>query len=130
MVPILVRYFDKCAGIKVKVLEFCNVCNETAETLSGYISTILNKYKLSDKVIAFSADNTNTNFGGIGRKGKNNVYQKLKEKLGRNILGIGCGAHKLHNSVQSASDCLPHDVEVILFKIYKHFEIFTVQPNL
>ena len=35
----------------------------------------------------------------------------------------------LHNSIQTAADCLPIDVEVILYKIYKYFDIYTVRTE-
>jgi hypothetical protein len=41
---------------------------------------VLQKLDLLEKIIAISADNTNTNFGGKKRKGKNNLYYKLQEK--------------------------------------------------
>jgi hypothetical protein len=42
---------------------------------------ILKKYDLLDEVIALSADNTNTNLGGAKRKGRNNVFWKLGQKI-------------------------------------------------
>lgn len=53
-----------------------------------------------DKVCAFSADNTNTNFGGVECKDKNSIYQKFTEKLGRIIIEIGCGEHILYNGIK------------------------------
>jgi hypothetical protein len=38
---------------------------------------VLDKYKLSNKIIAFSGDKYNTNFGGAARKGTNNLFAKL-----------------------------------------------------
>lgn len=84
MISVLVRYFDPTEGIIVKVLEFTNLPNETSDTQIEYIENILTKHGLMNKVTALSADNTNTNFGGADRKGKNNVFQKLKQCLGRN----------------------------------------------
>ena len=40
------------------------------------------------KLIAYSADNTNTNFGGRDRHGTNNVYFKLQSILSKDIEGI------------------------------------------
>lgn len=82
-----------------------------------------------DTVTSLFADNANTNFGRVEYKSKNNICQKLIEKLGRNIMGIGCGTCILLNSVQSLSECLPADTEVILFKMYEHFYIFTVSTE-
>jgi hypothetical protein len=54
------------------------------------------------KVIAISADNTNTNFGGKKRKGKSDLYYKLQENTSNNLIGIGCPAYVLHNEMQTA----------------------------
>lgn len=42
-------------------------------------------------------------------------------------MGIGCMAHIVHNSVESAVGVLPIDVENIICKIYKYFHIYTVR---
>lgn len=62
---------------------------------------------LKKKIISYSGNNTNTNFDGIARKGKNNVFIKLKNSLNRDILGLGCCAHIVHNGIQCAADSLP-----------------------
>jgi hypothetical protein len=61
VVSVPVRYFVPNLGIKVRIIEFSNLGCETAETQVAYIMEILNKYDLLGKVIALSADNTNTN---------------------------------------------------------------------
>jgi len=38
---------------------------------------VLTKFGLMQKIVVLSADNTNTNFSGLNRKGKNNVQTKL-----------------------------------------------------
>lgn len=127
MVPIMVRYFLSNKGVQVKMLDFQSVPGEKAEILTNHIFSIINKYNISDKIIGLCADNCNTNFGGVARKGKNNVYFRLKEMLERKIIGIGCVAHIVHNCVQSALDILPFDIEVLIIKIYKYFYIYTVR---
>ena len=47
-------------------------------------------------------------------------------ELGRNIVGVGCGAHIVHNCIQTAVDVLPIEVESLVVKIYKYFHIYTV----
>jgi hypothetical protein len=79
------------------------------------------------KCIAFGGDNANVNFGGLGRLGKNNTFTKLKAHLGNDIEGIGCPAHILHNTIQTAADQLSCDVEQIVMKIFGHFSIYTVR---
>jgi hypothetical protein len=85
------------------------------------------KYRLEEKLVCYIADNTNSNFGGLKRKGEENVFRKVQSYLDRHILGIGCSAHIVHNSVQTACDSLPLDIEVIVIKIYKYFHIYTVR---
>lgn len=127
LVPIVVRYF--CDGVKIKLLAFEELPGEKAEMLCNYLLNILNKHALKEKVICLSADNTNTNFGGPNRKGEENVFKKLKTSLNRPIFGIGCSAHIINNTVHTACDALPLDVEVVVVKIYKYFHIHTVRVS-
>jgi hypothetical protein len=76
-VPVLVRYFVPNLGIKVRIIDFSNLGCDTTETQVGYIMEIRKQYDLLDKVIALSAENTNTNFGGAEGKGKNNVFLQI-----------------------------------------------------
>jgi hypothetical protein len=122
-----VRYFAPTRGIQVKVIEFQNLTGETSEILVNHILSVLEKYKISEKVIAFCGDNCNTNFGGLARKGKNNVFYKLNNSVKMNILGVGCAAHLIHNALQTSADMLPVDVESIVNKIFQHFHIFAVR---
>ncbi|XP_060835436.1 uncharacterized protein LOC132929545 [Rhopalosiphum padi] len=127
IVPILIRYFKPNSGIQIKVFEVTNLKGETANILSTYIIESLKKHKLSDKIVAFSGDNCNTNFGGVLRKGSNNVFSILNNNLKTNIFGVGCAAHILHNAMQSSADVLPIDVEIIVNKIFQFFHIYTVR---
>jgi hypothetical protein len=43
------------------------------------------------------------------------------------LTGIGCPAHVLHDTVQTAVDCLPVDLQLIVNKIYQHFHIYSVR---
>jgi hypothetical protein len=85
------------------------------------------KYKLEEKLACYTADNTNSNFGGVKRKGNENVFRKVQSDLYTHILGIGCSAHIVHNSVQTACDSLPLDIEVIVIKMYKYIHIYAVR---
>ena len=128
--PVLVRYFVPSgpnSGIKNKVLTFSSVKRETSEILSDHVVDVLQIYKLTEKLIAFSADNTNANFGGVLRRGQNNIFFRLKTQLGKELIGIGCAAHVVHNCAKTASDTLPVDVEVIVNKIFSYFHIYTVR---
>ena len=83
----------------------------------------LKKNDLTQKIVAYCGDNCNTNFGGV----KRNLFSYLKKELGRNIFGVGCGAHIVYNCIQTAVDVLPIEVESLVVKIYKYFHIYTVR---
>ncbi|CAB3256295.1 unnamed protein product [Arctia plantaginis] len=125
--PVLIRYFLPCEGVKVKVLEFREQPGETSDIIVNYLKEVLSFNDLNKKIVAFCGDNTNCNFGGKNRKGSNNVYSKLNESLGRQLIGIGCGAHIVHNAIKTAPDCLPLDFECIIVKIYSFFYIYSVR---
>jgi hypothetical protein len=85
---------------KTKVIECYNLKDETADVLTTHIMDVLDKHKLSNKIVAFCRDNCNTNFGGASRKGTKNVFAKLTTSdLKMNIRGTGCAAHILHNAL-------------------------------
>ena len=84
----MVRYFLPKSGVKVKLLEFKSIPGETAEVLSKYLFSVLDQTKLKDKLIGFCADNRITNFGGIKRRGQNNVFYKVKDNVKRDLVGI------------------------------------------
>lgn len=82
-------------------------------------------YNIEKKLVGYCGDNENTNFGGLNRGGKNNVFYRLKS-INSEIIGIGCGAHIVHNTLKAACDGMPFDVEMIVVKIYSHFYLYTV----
>jgi hypothetical protein len=77
LVPI-VRYFSIEEGIRVKLLHFDEVSGESAEILTQYLLQYVKKYKLEEKLVCYTADNTNSNFGVVKRKGEENVLEKSK----------------------------------------------------
>jgi hypothetical protein len=99
IVPVLVRYFIPEEDIKIMVLEFLDLPCETADLLTKYVWQLVVKWNIEKKVVALSADNTNTNFGGSSRRGKNNFFHKLKSKLNRTLIGVGCSSHIINNAV-------------------------------
>ncbi|CAH0563113.1 unnamed protein product [Brassicogethes aeneus] len=125
--PSLIRFFDPLVGIKIRLLDFISLPGETSDLICGSIFNILEQNHLKNKLIAYCADNTNSNFGGKNRKGINNVFTKLNNKLNQNIIGVGCAAHILHNAIQTAADLLSVDIENIAIKIYSYFYIYTVR---
>ncbi|GBO46480.1 hypothetical protein AVEN_160992-1 [Araneus ventricosus] len=81
VVPIVVRYFSLEVGIQVKLLNFDEVSGETAQILTQYLLQCVKKYKLQEKLVCYTADNTNSNFGGVKRKGEENVFRKVQNDL-------------------------------------------------
>jgi hypothetical protein len=79
--------------------------------------------------LGICADNTNSNFGGRRRHGTGNIFYKIKADLGKDLIGVGCAAHIINNSIQTAADCLPVDVMAFISKIYSYFYIYTVRVN-
>lgn len=126
--PILIQFFDyKLGGIQTKIVELKETANETSDTISSCISETLTRLDIVEKCIAFVGDNTNTNFGGLKRNEGNNVFTKLKTNMNKNIVGIGCPAHILHNAIQHGADTLSIDLESIIMKVYNYFSIYTVR---
>lgn len=125
--PVIVQFFDKVEGIQSKMVDIVECQNENSDTVSDVIHNITKQNYIEDKISSFGGDNTNTNFGGLARRGENNVFTKLKCKLGRSIVGVGCPVHILHNSLQVGADSLSVDVQTIIVKVYNYFSIYTVR---
>lgn len=126
MMPVLARYFIPTIGVCVKLLDFTAQQGETSDIIFRLLLKTSNDYNIRQKIVGFSADNTNTNFGGSARGGTNNVFYKMKNEF-PNIVGVGCAAHIVHNAIKSACSSIPFDVENIAVKIYSHFYIYTVR---
>jgi hypothetical protein len=116
----IIRDFHVEKGMMVKVLQLVNLGDETSHLLLSYVLELLQKFDLLEKLIVIPADNTNTNFDDK-KKRKNNLYCKLQEKTSN-----GCPAHMVHNALQTAADCLPIGLQLIINKIYLHFHIYSV----
>ena len=55
---------------------------------------------------------------------ENNVFRKLEAYMDKSLVGVRCAAHIVHNTVQTATDYLPIDVETVVVKMYSY--IYTV----
>lgn len=121
----LVRFFDLLCEIQIKILNLESQPGETSGIIINYIVKTIDDYNIRNKVVAFCGDNTNCNFGGVSRRGTNNVFYKLQEKVGKQFIGGGCAFHIIQNAIQIAVDCLPINIECIIVKIY-YFFIFTL----
>jgi hypothetical protein len=96
-----------------------------ADMLMTYIMNVLNKHKLSHKMIPFCGDNSNK-FWGCCKERNKQCFSKLKiSNLKMNIQGIGCATHILHNALQTSADILPTVVEAIVNNIFQYFHIYT-----
>jgi hypothetical protein len=57
---------------------------------------------------------------------RNNVFCKLKKYLNRDVIGLGCVAHMIHNCAHSSINTIPLDIVGLVVKILGYFHIFTV----
>jgi len=130
MIPILIQYFTINEGICSKFINLETLPNEKAQTICDLLIKTLKKWNLMEKRIAFSADNCNTNFGGMRRAGTENVYSLLNRKMQKDLIGIGCPAHIIHNAAKKKGlETLSIDVQSIIMKIYNHFSVYTVRTE-
>lgn len=60
-----------------KILEFSNSRGKTFDL----ITTKTTKFEFNKKMIVLSTDNTNTNFGGLNRKGKKKRAHKTSDRI-------------------------------------------------
>ena len=121
------RYFLPNRGIVDKIIDFFPYL---VKHLICSVICKIQKFNLRKKIVALCADNTNTNFGGCRRLRKNNVWRKLEAELEKEIIGIGCGAHIIHNCLECAVDCLPIDIECFAEKMHQCFYINTYSVRL
>lgn len=74
---ITVRYFNE-NGINCRLLELAEMVSEKAVDMVRLLRGTLEASGLDElKMIGFTADNTNSNFGGENRAGQNNMFAIL-----------------------------------------------------
>lgn len=132
LLPIVARYYDpydEQEAIKNKVLKVLSIPGETGEILSASIKETASEFEIGNKLLALSADNTNTNFGGLNRRGHLNVGFRMNVLMKRNLFHLGCNAHIIHNCAKNSFDVLPIDAEVIITKIFGYFHGYTVRTE-
>uniref|UniRef100_A0A914W2U3 Uncharacterized protein n=1 Tax=Plectus sambesii TaxID=2011161 RepID=A0A914W2U3_9BILA len=121
MFPIFIRFFGE-NGIENRLLDVHSNATETAEDVTNLIKKSLFDYNLDPQLFtSFCADNTSTNFGGVKRRGLNNVYRLLKNDVNAEIVGVGCGSHVLDNASQKGTDKLLVNVPRLAMEIRSHF---------
>lgn len=111
-----VRYFILHDAVNVKLLYFKEVLSETNDISPYHIFEDIQKYSLESKIFSLCADNNNTNFGVLIGECME-CFSKKQQTLERAILGIGCSAHIVHNTVQTACTILLVDVQAITVKL-------------
>ncbi|KAJ4425601.1 hypothetical protein ANN_27797 [Periplaneta americana] len=79
---LLVRYFVPSLGVEVKLIHQQSLHGEISDITCEFVINVLEQNTMTTKTVGFCADNVNTNFGGVQRKGKNNVFEKLKSTVG------------------------------------------------
>lgn len=126
MFPVVVRYFLRDEGVKVRIVELTSEKGETSDIIVNLLKLAIEKFNLDQKLAAFCGDNAPCNFGNRERTGKNNTFYKLNQ-LYPGLIGVGCAAHIAHNTLKAACDKMPFDVEMIVVKIYSHFYLTTVR---
>jgi hypothetical protein len=70
---------------------------------------------------------TPTSEASLEKKKNNIFFFKLNNIVKMNILGVGCPAHLIHNALQTSADMLPVDAESIIYKMFHHFNFFTIR---
>ncbi|XP_047201966.1 uncharacterized protein LOC124855884 [Girardinichthys multiradiatus] len=116
MFPLAVQFFTSENGVVNKVIDFVENPDESAEGIVKMIQSSLENVGLSlDHVSAFSADNTNVNYGI-----HNSVFTKLRDANSEILCG-NCHAHIIHNTMKKALDKLSVDVENVVLKVYSFF---------
>lgn len=129
--PIMIQYFNWTGnGIETKLLDLQTLPNETSLSIANLVYETLNTYQLSSKCVAFIGDNANVNFGGVNRNPGQNVFTRLKQSLEKKYLvGVGCPAHIMHNSLRNGVDLMRFDIESMIMKIFNYFSVYTVRTE-
>lgn len=106
-----------------RLLDITILPDEKAATATGVIKSVIQKYKIApEKIVAICADNCATNYGSVHRTGPNNVFALLKIEYGEDkLVGIGCLAHIIHNSLKEACNGTKTDVGKMIYKAEKYF---------
>uniref|UniRef100_A0A914CQ90 Uncharacterized protein n=1 Tax=Acrobeloides nanus TaxID=290746 RepID=A0A914CQ90_9BILA len=127
LVPIIIRYFS-LNGVKHALLGIHFLVHEDARTLTDAILTSLRNWDLLlENLIAYCGDNANVNFGGPNRLGEKNVFRMLKNEIGRELIGVGCGGHVIHNAACHGAYQLEVNVERFCLSIRAYFTASSIR---
>ena len=131
LLPTIIQYFNwRKGGLLSKLIKFTNEANETADAIATHVKDTLKKRMLLKKCVAFPEDNCSTMLGGLRcNEQGNNVFAKLKKILNPSLIGDGCSAHVLNNSIHYRAERMNIDIESNINKIYRYFSIYTVRTE-
>jgi len=88
LAAIVIRYFSN--SVHVRILHL----GETSDIMSEYIMKVLKKHRVDQKIMAFRADNTNSNVGVSERKGQRQYFPKYIRSNYRNrLFSAYCAQH-------------------------------------
>lgn len=88
--PVLIQFFQPYEGFQGKLIEFKLQPRETSNIFMKYSTEILGEPNLNSRLASFCDDYTNNNFGGLERKGINNISRALNAYLGRDLTEVRC----------------------------------------
>jgi hypothetical protein len=94
-----VRHFISDKSVATEILEISTLPRENSGLPVHHVLEAAQKHNSADKIKVISRDNTNINFTGLKRKGKNNVSANLHEKLNTEITHVGCVQHTSYTMV-------------------------------
>lgn len=115
--PIVLSYFKKTEGCTRKLFDFYEDSHESADAITSSILDVIRNSPIKlEKLVSYSADNANVNYGKT-----DGVFAKLK-RLQKNILQANCNAHVLHNMARHGLKVFTEfDVESFVLKVYSEF---------
>uniref|UniRef100_A0A914I927 U1-type domain-containing protein n=1 Tax=Globodera rostochiensis TaxID=31243 RepID=A0A914I927_GLORO len=115
----VVRYWF--GGTKTRVLRLCTQSSEKAAKMDELLRGVLEESHLPlEKMTSLCADNTNSNFGGRNRRGRNNLFFYLRQQ-NQKLLGIGCASHICNNAIGHAVEQFDYEVRGFSRAISDHF---------
>jgi hypothetical protein len=97
------------------VIVLNSITNEKPETKVNCVTQTPKDHDHLIKCVEFSGDNTFILGESIALE--LNVFHALEHVLNKELVGAGCPAHVLHNSIQHGGDTLSLGIECIIMKL-------------
>ncbi|CAG4958334.1 unnamed protein product [Parnassius apollo] len=103
--PLLIQYFTEKEGLQIKLLKIDSLPNETSDTITSFCIKSLQDQNIPvQNIVAFSGDNTNTNFGG--RDSQAFLIEKQIKKIEKSVITIVEVKNVLQDTKKQLSDRL------------------------